>query len=107
MDVLGEVFESRLDQLTNLPGQGWLQSTQARQLIREQLRASMVDVVRRLKPGHSPELGNPSVEVSPISAGPPDSARRSSICLTTPGSSIPPSPVHGQGSVSRTGSDSQ
>ncbi|KAJ9609780.1 hypothetical protein H2200_006108 [Cladophialophora chaetospira] len=107
MEVLTEVFESRLDQLTNQPGQGWLQSSGARQLIREQLRASMTDVLRRMRPTSSPYLGNPSVEVSPISAGPPDSARRSSICLTTPASSIPPSPVHGSGSTNRSGSDSQ
>ncbi len=106
MDVLGEVFESRLDQLVNLPGQGWLQSVEARQLIREQLRASMAEVVHRLRPANSPYLGNPSVEVSPISAGPPDSARRSSICLTTPSSSIPPSPVHGPGSANKNGLDS-
>ncbi|OCT50857.1 hypothetical protein CLCR_07930 [Cladophialophora carrionii] len=105
MDVLGEVFESRLDRLTNAPGQGWLQSAEARQLIREQLRASMTDVLHRLRPANSPSLGNPSGDVSPISAGAPDSARRSSICLTTPASSTPPSPVHGPGSANRTGSD--
>ncbi|EXJ57911.1 hypothetical protein A1O7_05334 [Cladophialophora yegresii CBS 114405] len=105
MDVLGEVFESRLDRLTNAPGQGWLQSAEARQLIREQLRASMTDVLHRLRPANSPSLGNPSGDVSPISAGAPDSARRSSICLTTPASSIPPSPVHGPGSANRAGSD--
>ncbi|OAL26098.1 hypothetical protein AYO20_10232 [Fonsecaea nubica] len=105
MDVLGEVFESRLDQLTNVPGQGWLQSAEARQLIREQLRASMTEVLQRLRPVNSPSLGNPSVEVSPCSAQPPGSARRSSISLT-PVSSIPPSPIHGPGSASRTGVES-
>ena len=106
MDVLGEVFESRLDQLTHLPGQSWLQSVEARALIREQLRASMTDVLQNMRPASSPSLGNPSVEVSPVSAGPPGSARRSSICLTTQASSIPASPVHGSGSANRTGSDS-
>ncbi|OQV07054.1 hypothetical protein CLAIMM_11543 [Cladophialophora immunda] len=105
MDVLGEVFESRLDQLTNVPGQGWLRSAEARQLIREQLRASMTDVLQRLRPANSPSIGNPSVEVSPCSAQPPGSARRSSISLT-PSSSVPPSPVHGPGSTSRSGLDS-
>ncbi|OAP59818.1 hypothetical protein AYL99_04820 [Fonsecaea erecta] len=104
MDVLGEVFESRLDQLTTVPGQGWLQSAEARQLIREQLRASMTDVLQRLRPINSPSLGNPSVEVSPCSI-PPGSARRGSISLT-PTSSMPPSPVHGPGAASRTGVDS-
>jgi hypothetical protein len=104
MDVLGEVFESRLDRLTNAPGQGWLQSAEARRLIREQLRASMTDVLERLRLANSPSLGNPSGDVSPISAGAPDSARRSSICLTTPASSIPPSPVR---SADRTGSDAR
>ncbi|EXJ54931.1 uncharacterized protein A1O5_12842 [Cladophialophora psammophila CBS 110553] len=105
MDVLGAVFESRLDQLTDAPGQGWLRSAEVRQLIREQLRASMTDVLQRLRPVNSPSLGNPSVEVSPFSAQPPDSARRSSISLT-PASSIPPSPVHDPGSASRNGVDS-
>ena len=105
MDVLGEVFESRLNQLTSLPGQGWLQSAEARNLIREQLRASMADVLQRIRPSSSHCLGNPSVEVSPISAEAPDSARRSSICLTTPASSVPASPVTGPGSVNRSGSD--
>ncbi|KIW66453.1 hypothetical protein PV04_05788 [Phialophora macrospora] len=107
MDVLGEVFESRLDRLTNAPGQGWLQSAEARRLIREQLRASMADVLEGLRLANSPSLGNPSGDVSPISAGAPDSARRSSICLTTPASSIPPSPVHDPGSAGRTGSDTR
>lgn len=106
MDVLGEVFESRLDRLTNVSGQGWLQSADARQFIREQLRASMVDVLQRIRPANSPYVGVPSVEVSPISPTAPDSARRSSICLTTPTSSVPPSPVHGPGSANRNGTDS-
>ncbi|KIX93518.1 uncharacterized protein Z520_10696 [Fonsecaea multimorphosa CBS 102226] len=106
MDVLGEVFESRLNQLTNVPGQGWLQSAEARQLIREQLRASMADVLQRLGHVNSPPLGNPSFEVSPGSAQPMGSARRSSISPLTPTSSLPPSPVHGSGSTSKTGDGS-
>ncbi|KIX05679.1 uncharacterized protein Z518_03651 [Rhinocladiella mackenziei CBS 650.93] len=104
LDVLGEVFESRLDQYIEAPGHAWLRSPETREFIRQQLRASMTDVLQRLRPTNSPSVGNPSVEVSPYSAVAPDSARRSSISLT-PASSIPPSPINGPGSLHKSVSD--
>ncbi|KAK5223022.1 hypothetical protein LTR72_005859 [Exophiala xenobiotica] len=94
MDVLGEVFESRLDQCVGSSAQAWLQSPAAREFIRQQLRSSMTDVLERIKPVTSPSVGNPSVEVSPYSAVPSDATRRASISLT-PVTSVPPSPING------------
>ncbi|KEF59279.1 uncharacterized protein A1O9_04123, partial [Exophiala aquamarina CBS 119918] len=106
MDVLGEVFESRLNRHGDAQEQAWLRLPGAREFIREQLRASMTDVLLRLGNANSPSNGNPSLDISPISARAPGSTRRSSISLT-PNSSIPPSPVNGPGSTYRSGSDSQ
>ncbi|KAL6243486.1 hypothetical protein RBB50_009478 [Rhinocladiella similis] len=106
MNTLGEVFESRLDQFAGSSEQAWLQSPAARDFIRQQLRASMSDVLERLKPVVSPSLGNPSVEVSPYSAVPSEAARRGSISLT-PTMSVPQSPINVEGSVSRSSSDAQ
>ena len=106
MDVLGEVFESRLNQHGDAPEQAWLRLPGAREFIREQLRASMTDVLLRLGNANSPSIGNPSLDISPFSARAPGSTRRSSISLT-PNSSIPPSPVNGPGSTHRSDSNSQ
>lgn len=106
MDVLSDAFESRLNQHGDAPEQAWLRLPGAREFIREQLRASMGDVILRLGNANSPSMGNPSHDTSPYSARAPGSTRRSSISLT-PNSSIPPSPVNGPGSTCRTGSDSQ
>lgn len=106
MDVLGEVFELRLNQHGDAPEQAWLRLPGAREFIREQLRASMTDVLLRLGNANSPSIGNPSLDISPFSVRAPGSTRRSSISLT-PNSSIPPSPVNGPGSQHRSGSDSQ
>ncbi|KIW18731.1 hypothetical protein PV08_03020 [Exophiala spinifera] len=106
MSALGEVFESRLDQFAGSSEQTWLQSPAARDFIRQQLRASMSDVLERMRPVISPSLGNPSVEVSPYSAVPSETARRGSISLT-PSTSVPHSPINGEGSVSRSSSDAQ
>lgn len=106
MDVLGELFESRLDQHSTVPGQDWLRSSEAREFIRQQLRASMTDVLQRLRPTNSPSIGNPSADVSPSSALLSESARPSSSSWT-PASSIPPSPVRGPGSATRSASEAQ
>ncbi|KIW54082.1 hypothetical protein PV05_06471 [Exophiala xenobiotica] len=106
MDALGEVFESRLDQCVGASDQAWLQSPAAREFIRQQLRSSMTDVLERMKPATSPSVGNPSVEVSPYSAVPSEATRRASISLT-PVTSVPPSPVNGNGIVSQPDSDAQ
>ncbi|KAK6369845.1 uncharacterized protein PV06_01810 [Exophiala oligosperma] len=113
MNALGELFESRLDQFAGSSEQAWLQSPAARDFIRQQLRASMSDVLQRMKPVASPSmaLGGPSVEVSPYSvppysAVPSEAARRGSISLT-PTTSVAHSPINGEGSVSRSSSDAQ
>lgn len=100
MEVLGEVFESRLNQHSEAPGQAWLRSPDAREFIRQQLRASMTDVLRRLDLANTPSAGNPSVDVSPYSTVAPEAARRGSISLTPP-HSVLPSPVNGPGLVNR------
>lgn len=105
MDVLSEAFESRLNQHGDAPEQAWLRLPGAREFIREQLRASMSDVLLRLGNANSPSIGGPSLDISPSSALAPGSTRRSSISLT-PNSSIPPSPVNGPSSTNRSGHDS-
>jgi hypothetical protein len=104
MDVLGKVFESRLNQHIEAPGQPWLRSREAREFILRQLKASMADVLQQLQPGNSPAVGNPSIEVSPYSANTSEYPRRNSISLT-PASSVPPSPVKGPESGHASGSD--
>lgn len=106
MEVLGEVFESRLDQQGELSDQAWLRSPAARDLISQQLRASMTEVLQRLRPASSPSVGHPSLEISPDSAVPSEVARASSISLT-PVTSVPPSPINGPGSVSGSRPDTQ
>ncbi|KAK5055979.1 hypothetical protein LTR84_012529 [Exophiala bonariae] len=104
MDVLSEAFESRLNQHGDAPEQAWLRLPGAREFIREQLRASMSDVLLRLGNANSPSIGG--LDISPSSALAPGSTRRNSISLT-PNSSIPPSPVTGPGSMNQAGADQQ
>ncbi|KAI1624080.1 hypothetical protein EDD37DRAFT_399043 [Exophiala viscosa] len=105
MDVLGEVFESRLDQQVESAEQAWLRAPAARDFIRQQLRASMVDVIQRLRHASSPSMTHPSLEISPDSAVPSEAARASSISLT-PANSVPPSPINGPGVTNGPRSDS-
>ncbi|KAK4938129.1 hypothetical protein LTR10_021369 [Elasticomyces elasticus] len=104
MDVLGEVFESRLNQQVESAEQAWLRAPAARDFIRQQLRASMVDVIQRLRQANSPSMSHPSLEISPDSAVPSEAARASSISLT-PANSVPPSPVNGPGATNGPRSD--
>jgi hypothetical protein len=105
MAVLGELFESHLEQYVDVPEHAWLHWPGAREFIREQLRASMTEVIQGLKPVGSPSLGNASTYASPSSAMAPDLTRPGSINLT-PASSIPPSPDNGSTSNTSPSMDS-
>ena len=87
-DALGNAFESRLDQHRNSPNQAWLRTPEVRDFIREQLRASMADVLQQMTPAGTPATTPLSAERSPCSA---HETRRPSIPGL--GSSMPASPL--------------
>ncbi len=87
-NALGNAFESRLDQHRNSPDQPWLRMPEVRNFIREQLRASMADVLQQVTPAVTPATTPLSSARSPHSA---DGVRCSSIPGLGP--SMPVSPV--------------
>lgn len=94
MDALSATFESRLDQQAAVPGQDWLRSLERREVLRQQLRLSISDVLERLNTANSFAVTSSFVETSPYSTVPPTSACEDSIS-STPVSSVPASPVNG------------
>ena len=89
--ALDNAFESRLDHHQDSPTQPWLRMPEVRNFIREQLRASMADVLRQMTPAATPATTPISGERSPRSATEQDPTRRLSI--PGPGSSMPTSPA--------------
>ena len=103
-DALGSAFECRLDQHQDSPTQAWLRMPEVRDFIREQLRASMADVLQQITPAPTPATTPMSGERSPRSAIGRDSRRLSIPGL---GSSVPASPVPLSASSTRSASSVQ
>ena len=101
-DALGRAFESRLNLHQDLPDQPWLRMTEVRNFLREQLRASMADVLQQLTPAATPATTPLSAERSPRSA---NEARRTSMASF--GSSIPASPVQLSATSTQSASSAQ
>ena len=103
LGALGDAFESRLDQHQNGPEQAWLRDASIRDFIREQLRASMADVLQQMTPSITPAATPLSSERSPRSAN--DSNRRLSIPQNA--FSMPASPVPLSATSTRSTSSTQ
>jgi len=106
LGVLGELFESRLNQHQQEPQQAWLRDPGARDFLRQQLKESMAELLRRIPGVDSPSAEHAFLDVSPHSTVAPDSARRSSVSQT-PISSVPPSPATGSTNATGSFSDAQ